>query len=184
MARVTVNSGVLTWDQQPSDDPGGVHGFPNEDSPGQPHLRTIQEIDSGGEFTTVKQGAWVFTTDQKPMDSPLGIWVPQSTVRFNRKHVPYLPHRTVHSLLGKINDDTFLGEPRGQMRFSSCQTRREANSDGTRTQDVMLTFSWRGYDWNKYIHPDSLTFEEVSKPGDSSVRPYEYADFKPLLRIM
>lgn len=178
---VTVTYGVLSWDQLQSDDPNGYNSFPNDDNPGQPYISATQEMDFADEFIPIPGGSMAFVSDKKPLDAPAGKWVANCTIRFGRKNVPYLPFTQMLPLLNKINQQTFFGQGRGQVRFHALRTMRHYMSDGERVQDLDLIFMWREYDWNYYLRPDKLVFEKVVDPAGNF--PYTYADLRPLLTI-
>ena len=179
-AIVTVTYGILPWDFKPNDDPGGVNSFEDDANPGQSYPYATQEIDFGGEFLTLPKGSLVFRSDSKPVDFPVGRWQAHATLRFVRHYVPFFPAKTILSYLNRINATTFLGQPKGTIRFAGAKTKRIANSDGTRSQDVELIFEYRETDWNKFIRPDTLDFDFVSDKTLTKL-PYAYWDLNTIL---
>ncbi len=178
---VMVTYSVLTWDEFNTQDPNGTMSFPNEAAPNQPILQTVQEIDAASEFITMPGTAFVFTSDNKSTDSPIGVWVGNSTLSLTKKNVPYLPQALIHAKMNKVNDATFLGQPAEQVLFLGAKTHRESLADGTRTQEVALTFKWREKKWNYAPRPDTGVWERIQTSVGGS--PYETADLLPLLRL-
>ncbi len=180
-AVVTVTYSVLTWDEFSTQDPGGVMSFPNEAQPSQPILQAVQEIDASSEFITMPRGVFKFIADSTPTGQHVGTWVGQSTLSLTLKDVPYLPQSLLLAKMNKINDAVFLGQPAGQVLFFGAKTHREAKSDGTRTQEVSLSFKWREYHWNWLPRPDTGVWALVT--NGSGVKLYTEADLQPLLKI-
>src|SRR6185312_7560114 len=135
-AIVTVRYEVLNWVEFPSQDPGGQQSFPNEAAPGTPLLLAECEIDMGGQVLTVPAKSLVFASDGSPLpsDTPVGVWDGFSTWRITRHKFPMLPFAKVASYQNHINNATFLGRPRGCVRFANARTKQIKTSDGTRTQ--------------------------------------------------
>jgi hypothetical protein len=182
-AAVRVNFEIPSWPEQPSDDPGGLQSFPNDEAPGQPILYSECEIDYGGELVPMPKSSVVFTSDQKKIDVPMTKFVGVSTYRIVRQNLPYLPHSKIKSLRNKLNSETIFNEERGKVRFDGGRTKLSKTSAGIRVESFEMIFSVRDYDWNWYMRPDEPTFDEVSKPGDSTKTPYQYADLRPLLKL-
>lgn len=178
---VTVRFEVPTWPQFPADDPGGQQAFPNETLPGEPFVFADCEIDMGGESVTVPETSFVFASDSAPTETPVTVWVGNSTWRITRHYFPNLPHAKIASLLNGVNNDVFLGQPKGQIRFANARTKQIQTADGTRTQNLELIFEWREHDWNTYLRPNGYVWEKVVSKSDATVTPYVYRNLKPLL---
>lgn len=168
------------YNQQTTDDPGGVNSFPNEESPGNPHVFMTEAIDFDTETIRVPGSVYKFVTAPAlPVDYPVAKHIPTAKFVLVRKFLPYLPHANITSYMKKLNATTFLGQARGTVIFLNGRTRVERLSDGTKSQEFEMVFQWRKYDHNKIMRPDDGTFDFIQTTG-SEYR-YEYADLSRLL---
>jgi hypothetical protein len=173
-AVVTVTYGVLSWDEQP--DP--KNSFPNSN---QPFVYAIQEIDFADEFVTLGNGEYFLAgTSRKIDDASVGRHIGNATLRFTRKHVPWLATELILSKTSKLNNAVLFGAPIGQILFKGARTHREASSDGTKTQEVELVFMWREQDWNKVATTYHASGFDFVVDGSGN-KPYQYTDLMPLL---
>lgn len=168
------------YNQQTSDDPIASNSFPNEDTPGNPHVFMTESIDFDSETIRVPGSAYTFTTAPNlPVDYPLAKHIRTAKFVIVRKFLPYLPHTDIVSYTKKLNSTTFLGQPRGQIQFLNGRTRVERLSDGTKSQEFEMVFKWREYDHNKIMRPDNGTFDTVQTGAGAFL--YEYANLRTLL---
>lgn len=89
--------------------------------------------------------------------------------------LPYLAIPQLQSLSGKINSDTFWGQPRGTFLFEPPDITTEIQTDGSRTSVTGLVLSWRPNDWNMDF--DTTSGEFVLAETQASQPTYAYADF-------
>jgi hypothetical protein len=180
-ALVTVEYGQLTWAQQATDDPGGEQSFPNELTPGQPFIFAECEIDHASEVVTVANAGLTFSSAPAvSVDLPISIRSPISTYRIVRHQYPNLPSQKVMTMIGQLNDATFLGRTRGLVLFDDCRTRQVMAADGTRCQGFELVFKVKVRDWNRFIRPDKMVWETVADGSGNT--PYTYTNLLPLLQ--
>jgi len=181
-AAVTVRYEVLDWVEIPSQDPGGQQSFPNDSQPGQPILLAECEIDFGGQVVTVPSGTLVFGSDSTPLaDVTRGVWDGISTWRIVRHKFPNLPYSRVMNMINHVNGSTFLGQPKGCVRFANAKTKQVKTSDGTKTQNWELIFEVKQRDWNKFLRPDGFTWDLVQSSTSSLINPYIYDTLGTLL---
>lgn len=172
---VTATYGVLTWNALPQDDPANQQGF---DDNGQPFLFMEQSISFDTEVIKLPNTAYHFPSDGTVIDTPVAHSVAVAEFVLTRKWQAAFPVVNVTNYLNTLNQSTFLGQAKGQIKFRKAQTRRSWTSDGTATQDVTYTFQWREFDHNKQHRPDASLFELiVDKNG---VNPYRYTDLTQL----
>lgn len=170
---------IPKYEVQTSDDPGGINGFTNEAAPGSPFVYAMMSIDFASEVIPVPGAVFHFSAPTLKTKVSLVKTVGTAKMVFVRKFVPYLPFVNITQYLNKVNLGTFLGQPEGQVKFENMRTRREYLSDGTRSNEIELHFSWREYDHNKFLRDDDGTFDFLYT--DSSATMYSYIDLKPLL---
>lgn len=178
LAIVKATYGIPTWDELATD--SAANSFPNEVNPGQAYTYMEQSIDFDTEVIKLPGRAYAFTSDAKPVDAPVACTIAVATFTLVRRWQETLPYNNVVNYLNKLNTATFLGQPRGQIKFRKARTRRQFTSDGTVAQEVEYVFQWRQYDHNKQHRPDSSAFETIE--DSSGNMPFAYADLTQLLR--
>lgn len=180
-ALINARYGLPPYNQQTSDDPGGVNSFPNDATPGQPYIWQEESIDFDVETVRLAGSAYTFyTAPNLPVDYPVTKDIRVASLTIVRKYVPYLPFTIMTSLQTKVNSTTFLGQPAGQILFRKMATRTQRLSDGTKSQEVTMTFKWREEDHNKIPRPDTGVFDYVQTSG--GLRRYQTADLRQLLQ--
>ena len=177
-ATIQATYGFLPYTINPLDDPNGLIGFPNSDSPGTPYTYAIQEVKGGTEMIRLPNSGFKWASDNKPAVDSVGRFIGNGSFIFVRKRVPYLNEPLYLSLQNKLNDRVMFGAPIGQFRFHNWGTRTEFNDDGTRSNEVTFDFRWREFDWNKFMRPDGNTFDFLVDGSANKV--YSYADLRPL----
>ena len=178
---INARYGLPPYNQQTSDDPGGVNSFPNDATPGTPYVWQEENIDFDVETIRLPGSAYTFDgIPSLPVDYPVTREIRCATLVIVRKFVPYLPFTLMTSLQTKVNSTTFLGQPAGQILFRKMRTRTQRLSDGTKSQEIEMHFKWREHDHNQIPRPDDGLFDYVSTA--SGKRRYETADLRPLLQ--
>jgi hypothetical protein len=178
---ITCKYGIPKYDVTPTDDPGAVNGFTNDVNPSQPFTYALMTIDFATEVVPIPGSTYQFTSPTLKTNVNVVKTVATANMVFVRKFVPYLPFVGITNYLNKVNQDKFLGQPEGQIKFTAFRTKREYLSDGTRANEIELHFLWRQYDHNKFVRDDTGAFDFLYS-ASSSAPMYEYVDMKPLLR--
>jgi hypothetical protein len=187
LAPIEALYGVPPYDPTPDSDPSqAANSFTNDADPGTPFTYAIMSIDFDEEVIKLPGSAYEFNTADNngnflTVDVPVAKTIAVANMVFIRKLIPYLPFSQWNGLMGKLNQSTFLGQPRGQIKFSKWRTRRETASDGTRTQEIELILKWREYDHNQIHRPDFKKFDFISDKKNGNFM-YDYADLTPLVR--
>lgn len=167
---------IPTWEELVTDDPSGNQSFPNS---GTPFLYMEQSVDFDTEVIKLPNRAYAFASDGTPVDAPVHCTIAVAQFVITRKWQAILPVLDCTTYLNALNDSTFLGQPRGTVKFRKARTRRTGTSDGERTQEVELVFQWRTYDHNKQHRPEHLYFELIV--DSSGNNPYQYMNLSNLL---
>jgi hypothetical protein len=168
------------FDFQAQDPSQSQNSFTNDDAPGTPFLYAMQSIDFDVEVIKIPGSAYTFFQSPTfPCDVPVSKTVGVANMVFVRKLVPYLPYDKLFKKMNKLNANTFLGQPRGQIKFRRFRTRREIASDGTRTQEIELHYQWREFDHNKIHRPDKKVFDFILDTNGNYL--YEYDDLTATL---
>lgn len=178
LPKIRVVYGIRSWEQLATDDPQGYQSFPGDG----PATYAIHSMDFGVEAVKLPGSAYKFVSDPpKPCDIPIIKQVGVCRLNVELKKVPFLPTLTIMNLMGKLNDDTFFGAPRGQVQFMGARTSKEFESDGTRVQNVSYSFRFRKASWNLFLRPDNAKWDFI-KTSEGKY-PYEYADLRPLIAL-
>lgn len=169
---------VPTWEAQVTDDPTGSQSFPNADEPGQPYLFMEQSIDWDSEVVKLPNRSYKFA-DGTVNDTPVSITVATAKFVLVRRWQTTLPYANVAAYMNRLNTSTFLGQAKGLVKFLNARSRRQFQSDGTRSQEVEYVFKWRKYDHNQVIRGDTGAFDTLI--NSTGGNPYIYADLNALL---
>ncbi len=182
-AIVTVVYGNTPWPQFSTDDPGGEQSFQLESQPNEPLLGMECEIDHGGQAISLPNRALAFDdgTPFGPDDPGMIRWESLDVWRVTRHNFPNLPWATVRKLKNKLNDDTFLGQPKGCVRFANARSAGTMTGQGFKCQRFDIIFEVKSQDWNMKIRPDDGTYGLVTLLRDGTVNPYKYDDLRGLL---
>lgn len=169
------------YNQQTSDDPGGVNSFTNEATPGNPYVFMTESIDFDTETIRVPNSAYTFVTAPAlPVDYPVARHIRTAKFVIVRKFLPYLPTLNVTTYIKRLNDRVFLGQAIGLIQLLNARTRVERLSDGTKSQEFEMQFRWREYDHNKVMRPDDGTFDFIQTTAAKKL--YEYDNLGKLLQ--
>jgi len=185
LATVTVDYGIPTHETDVGGDINTVNNqFPNDETPGQPVPYITQSIDGGYESYMLPGTSYKYATPTSSgiylrLQQPVAATIAVANIVISRESVPYLPWPMIKSKYNRLNDTTFLGEPRGTIKFQTAHTRLTILSDGTRAQNLVLNFKWREYDWNKQHRPDESSFDFIQ--DDNGTKPYVYSNLRPLV---
>lgn len=179
-ALIRCRYGTVPYNALPAMDPNGANSFPNESNPNTAYTYALCRMKFSSEIIRIPSSAYKFTTaPQLPVDTPVGISVGVADLMFVRKFVPKLPVALILSKINGLNDATLFGQARGKIQFRGADTEEEYSSDGTKTQQLVLYFKWREYDWNKQHRPDGSSWDTIQ--DSSGTMPYVYRDLTPLL---
>lgn len=149
-AIVWVNYGVPRFGVTPRDDPGNMQAI----DPATPFIYASQEISFSIEQYTIPASA-IKLVGGGVADKDVTTIFPRADLSITLHRVPYLPAQKIFSLTGKINDAKFLGADVGQVIFNGATSRRTASTDGTFTQEITYSFSYRTVaSWDKIFHPN------------------------------
>jgi hypothetical protein len=173
---IEADYGVLPWDAEPQDDPGGQQGFDND---GQPFVFMEQSIDFDTEIIKLPNTTYIYTSTGKPVDVPCHVSVGTAEFVLVRHWQSTFPVLNVTGYLNRVNDARFLGQAEGTIKFRKARTRRSWTSDGTTTQEVEYRFQWREISHNMFPRPDSRNFDTIQDGSGNS--PYRTAALSDLL---
>lgn len=177
LPKVEIVYAVPSYESVSADDPAGDHSFPADDD--GPYLFMEQSIDWDVEVIKLPGRCYAFASDGKAVDAPVHRTIAVAQFVLVRKWQTFLPHANVKNYMNRLNDATFLGQPRGTIKFRKCQSRRTGSGTGERTQETAYTFLWREFDHNAQHRPDANYFELIQDADGAN--PYQYADLSALL---
>lgn len=132
--------------------------------PTHPYIYAEQNMSFSSEFITVPGKGVKFVTSGKPLDQDWGFMSPKLDMQITLKYVPYLPVVAILAALqAPINSATYLGVAAGYLLFNGAENHQTRMSDGTFTQDVTYSFSYRP------IAPWDYTYDGANNIWDKVV---------------
>jgi hypothetical protein len=166
------------------DDPGNAHQI----DPTTPIVWCTQELDFAVETLSTPNSTYYWEADSAPAQVPVQVDIPILTLVLTFHRRASLPVSVVRGLLGKVNENTFLGAPDQTVLFRGARTTREASTDGTVTQKVQLTFQQRPVSWNKFLRPNRMPTGTTTTTWDNlrdadGYRRFDQADLSPLVAL-
>jgi len=174
-ALIQVQYTLPTWNPLPV--PATVDVPQADGSSAYTYCTTSLRISS--EAVQAPWGAYKYSSDGLAIKTPYTIDVAVADFVISR---PYVVRLDLPLLLGKVqrlNDRTFFGQPRGQIKYVGADTRTTFSSDGTKTITLDLQFKWRERDWNQIPRPDSSAWDKVKDGG--GVYRYVYTNMDKLM---
>jgi hypothetical protein len=176
-AIIAVEYGVPPFGFTPADDPGGGNSI----DPSTPMVYATQEIDMSMEAYTIPASAVQVTSPTAPVAKDITIYYAKAEIAITLHQIPYLPAQLIFSKVGNLNSVAFLGCAIGKLRFNGGKTHRTASTDGTFTQDVSLSFSYRSIArWDYQFHPNG-TAGWVALQDKSGNNLYTLSDLSVLI---
>lgn len=162
IARITVNYRSFPW----SFEALGQNDFNNQIDPTHPYIYAEQNLSFTGESITVAGSQVKFETSGLLLgsDNPWGFVSPIVNMAISIKYVPYIPAAEIISATAApVNSTTYLGVPAGKLIFRGADTHQARMSDGSLTQSIDYTFSYRP------IAPWDYTFDGKNSRWDKVV---------------
>lgn len=163
-AIVRVNFGVPTWGAATGDDPFGSNSI----DPGMPFIYATQELDFSTEWVTIpakdeKGKSALKFGNGNPMHTDWGFQLARADMSITLHKFPWMPAQAIMSALTKqFNDAIFLNCEIGKCRFNGAKLNRTASADGTFTQDLAYSFSYRPIaPWDYAFDPESGSWQRV-----------------------
>lgn len=162
---------VPTWEALNYDDPSGSQSFPNADEPGQPYLFMEQSIKWSRETFPIPKRAYAFADGVAP-NTAVNMSIACARFVLVRRWQTTLPYGNVSTYMDSLNNTTFLGQAKGLIKLADVESRRQLQSDGTRSQEVTLTYDWRKYDHNWVPRDDTGVWALLTNTSGDSPHPY------------
>ncbi len=112
--------------------------------PTHPYIYAEQNFSFSTEFITVPGKQVKYATSGKTLDQDWGFMSPKLDMSITLKYVPYLPAQQIlNALQAPVNSTTYLGCAAGFLLFNGAENHQTRMTDGTFTQDVTYSFSYR-----------------------------------------
>lgn len=149
-AVVTVNYGVPKF---------GILPTPSISiDPSNPIIYATQEIDIGMEQFNIPASAVQVLGPTAPLAKDVPVYFARAEIAITLHRFPWLPAPLIFGLVGNLNSAKYLGCDVGKLRFNGGRTHLTASTDGTQTQDVTLSFSYRNVArWDYTFHPNGTS---------------------------
>jgi hypothetical protein len=164
------------------DDPFGNHQI----DPTTPIVWCTQELDFTVESLSVPGSGYIWESDEADATVPIQHDVNVTILNLTFERRFSIPMSVVRANRGRINNATFLGASAECVWFVGAKTLRTANTDGSVTQRVQLTFKERDVSWNKFIRPGLMpsaagSWDYLKDIADN--RRFLTTDLSPLIAI-
>ena len=194
-AIITVTFRQPNFNWQGSDDPGNLNSISQDPDEAESLLLATQELDFAKEWISIPNSSVKFKSDGLASNSHKQRSITIITMVITWHRYPVMPMGLVRNYVDTVNNKTFLGCPKGTVKFLGPKTIREATSSPASpsgsnvTQKVTFTFQFRQYPWNQFVRDDGSGFDYLVNAtyaggagGDSSgVETFAYMDFSKLL---
>lgn len=173
LAIITATYKPPPWDMDGS---SAENSFPGLN---QPYSRVRRR--TYGERELLDESSLQTTADTKKLSKKFPRESAITEINLTYYYFPTLYNQDWENIVTCLNDDTFAGYGRGQVKFMSCNGDPDTNSsDGTVTQTMELVFHVKQHDWNKqWSATPGVGYTAVD--DGSGNPPYDYADFSILL---
>lgn len=135
-----------------------VGEIPHQIDASTPIIWCTQELDFEVETITHPTSTYKFSSDNRPLTTPLQVDIGITVMSLTFHRLPYMPMTRVRAARGKLNNAVFLGAAAECVLFRGAKTTRERNTDGTVTQKVGMIFVEREVSWNKFLRDDKLPY--------------------------
>jgi hypothetical protein len=128
-----------------------------------------------GSFLTLPGTPFTFTSDGKPIQQDVGLFVPQIEVQrvYDQAGAAALGESALFALVGTVNAATFRGQPAGTWMLAMVEDHRDERLIGAPDVGMALSFVWKPVSWNSIFRRDTGTWEDVTPsiyvPSDWSV---------------
>ena len=130
--------------------------------------------DVGSEAVTRPGSAYAFLSDGFPINHNVALKIPTIHYALTFHRVPYLDTTLFESLVGKVNNPTFMGRPIGTVRFDGLACSGEQTIGGSVSFEPTLLIAYRRVPHNQIMRADGGGLE-VTTPLI-----YEEADLNTL----
>jgi hypothetical protein len=145
-------------------------GVPTWDISGEQYSSLSYAIST--EMLTIPESSLKFSSDNKPVDSEVGMAIHQTEITYTRYRLLEVPWSVILPRRGTVNNATFDGNPAGTCLFLGVEANIDRNIfDGTSYWTVTYKWACRSEEWNKYPRPDTGLWDYAVKPGGG----YTYA---------
>jgi hypothetical protein len=165
---------------------GDPYNLMTPDNAAYPFMRF--DLDTGTETYSIPDAKFLWVDDVTPANRlqtalDLTASVGVSTIVCTIMQIPFLPFYRLITMKRMVNNANFMGFAAGYVLYENSRSSRTVNSDGTYSQDLVLTFKVREFPWGTYAHPSkNLTFVAISHNGLSTGNGvYTRGDLTPLL---
>lgn len=139
---------------------GESNPFMNID-PGTQFVYAEQEIDVGCEVITIPGRFLKFSGTTKLLADSYALRIGLVDLKITLHRVPYLPGQLILANAGAINNATYLGVAAGYLLFNGAQNRGQFGSDGTFTQSITYSFTYRTQPWDYSYNGSANAWQKV-----------------------
>lgn len=136
--------------------------------PTRPFIYAEQELDIGTSVVTIP-GSKLKFSGGGAMDQDYGLPIAIVDMKITLHRVPYLPAQAIISKAGAINNATYLGVAAGYLLFNAASNRMVSMSDGTNTQSITYSFSYRSQPWDYAYDGSQNAWVKVLKASGSDL---------------
>lgn len=138
-----------------------------------------ERVDYSARIITVPNGTFGFGSGTSravlmSAESP-PLVLPRVTLQRTFNSQPSIPSSLIFSMLGRVNNATFLGAGTAQVLFMGACSQRTFSSRGQKLWSITYSFCCDPSGWNNYLNPKTGQFEALTKADGSP--PYTLGNF-------
>lgn len=154
-AKVYVTFGAFPWSFS------GIDYFQLD--PTRPYIWAEQNLEFGAEYITLPNRTLKYATSGKFVGSPFSFPSPLVDMSIRLINIPYLPQaQALAASLAPLNSVRFLNCAPGTLLFKGMQTHKSWSTDGTRTVECTIGFSFRPIaPWDQQVDPSTGIWDQV-----------------------
>jgi len=186
-AIVTVTFRSPDWNYATSEDPFFLNSFSQDPVENSALLYCTQELSAGAEWISIPGAKAVYEVSGDKVTTSISRRFMVIRMVMTWHKLPYMPIGQLYNFVDVLNNDTFLGRPRGTVMMEDVKTTRERDAEGNIVQKLMVSLKTRKHDWNEVIQPDgtwdAVCFGLSGGLPDTTKKQFGYIDFKPLLFV-
>jgi hypothetical protein len=138
--------------------------------PSTPLTYCEQRVKVSTTWITIPGTGLKFANGNKLSGRNVSIPLCQMDMQLTFMRVPYMPAQTILNgvALAPLNSATFLGQQPGFMLFNGMDTETSNQTDGSKSENLTMSISWRNIPWDQDWDPVGQAFSQVQNGSTGS----------------